>query len=176
MVRAPVNCVDHRIGFTSEFIVQAFCDETAYDGGRVAPVNGVVGEGTIDTLYSQSLVHGLNDVAANSEIAKRRFSVNVDDPLGRSRICGKTHAFKALEPSYHKAADLWIGETRLRFNRFDGPQVDEACFIRRASRTASSWVQRSASTSRSRTVRISCSGLAQAPGLRVPAPERECRG
>ena len=49
--------------------------------------------------------------------------------MGWSRIC-KTHAFKALEPSYHKAADLRIGETRLRFNRFDGPQVDEARFIR----------------------------------------------
>jgi hypothetical protein len=95
-------------------------------------VNGVVGDWTIDTLYNQGLVHGLNDVAATSEIAKRRFSVNADDPLGWSRICGKTHAFKALEPSYHKAVDLRIGETRLQFNRFDGPQVDEARFIRRA--------------------------------------------
>jgi hypothetical protein len=52
--------------------VQAFCDETAYDWGHIAAVNGVVGEGTIDTRYGQSLVHGFDDVAANSEIAKRR--------------------------------------------------------------------------------------------------------
>ena len=42
MVSAPVNCVDDRIGFAGEFIVQAFCDETAYDGGRVAAVKGVI--------------------------------------------------------------------------------------------------------------------------------------
>jgi hypothetical protein len=53
MVSAPVNCVDHRIGFTGEFIVQAFCDETAYDWGRIAAVNGVVGDCTIDTIGSQ---------------------------------------------------------------------------------------------------------------------------
>jgi hypothetical protein len=69
MVSAPVNCVDHRMGFTGEFIVQTFCDETADDWARIAAMN--VGEGTIDTICSQGLVHGFNDVAANSEIAKR---------------------------------------------------------------------------------------------------------
>jgi hypothetical protein len=113
--------------------VQAFCDETAYDGGRVAAVNGVVGDWTIDTICSQGLVHGLNDVAANSEIAKRRFSVNADDPLGWSHICGKTHAFEALQPSYHKAADLRVGGTWLWFDRFDGSQIDETRYVRLAS-------------------------------------------
>src|SRR5215469_4694929 len=116
MVSAPINRVDDRIGFAGEFIVQAFCDETAYDGGRVAAVNGVVGDWTIDTTCSQGLVHGLNDVAANSEIAKRRFSVNADDPLGWSRIRGKAHAFEALQPSYHKAANLRVGGTWLWFD------------------------------------------------------------
>src|SRR5262249_41521217 len=44
MVSAPINCVDDRIGFAGEFIVQTFCDETAYYGGRVAAVIGVVGD------------------------------------------------------------------------------------------------------------------------------------
>jgi hypothetical protein len=48
-------------------------------------------------------------------------------------MCGKTHAFQTLQPSYHKAADLWIGDTRLWFDRLYGPQVDEACFIRLAA-------------------------------------------
>src|SRR6516164_97896 len=52
MVSAPINCIDHRIGFAGEFIVQALCDETAYDGGRVAAVNGVVGDCTVDTVCS----------------------------------------------------------------------------------------------------------------------------
>src|SRR5215475_349078 len=56
MVSAPINCVDDRIGFAGEFIVQALCDETAYDGGRVAAVNGVVGDWTIDTCGAQKLV------------------------------------------------------------------------------------------------------------------------
>ena len=113
VVSAPINSVDDRIGFAREFIVQAFCDETAYDGGRVAAVNGVVGDWTIDTICSQRLVHGFNDVAANSEIAKRRFSVNADDQLGWCRICGKSHAFEVLQPSYHEAADSRIGGTWL---------------------------------------------------------------
>jgi hypothetical protein len=71
------------------------------------------GDWTIDTICSQRLVHGLDDVAGNSEIAKRRFSVNADDPLGWSRIFGKT--IQTLQPSYHKAAALRIGETRLWF-------------------------------------------------------------
>jgi len=39
-------------------------------------MNGIVAEGTIHTLYSPGLVLGLDDVAANSKITKRRFSVN----------------------------------------------------------------------------------------------------
>ena len=133
MVSAPVNCVDDRIGFAGEFIVQALCDETAYDGRRVAAVNGVVGDCTIDTICSQGLVHGLNDVAANSEIAKRRFSVNADDPLGWSCICGESHTFEALQPSYHKVANLRVGGTWPWLGRFDGPQIDETRFVRLAS-------------------------------------------
>ena len=133
MVSAPINCVDDRIGFAGEFIVQTFCDETAYDGGRVAGVNGVVGAWTIDTFCSQGLVHGLNDVAAHSEIAKRCFSINADDPLGWSRICGKTHAFEALQPSYHKAADLRVAGAWLSLDWFDGSQIDETRFVRLAS-------------------------------------------
>jgi hypothetical protein len=130
MVRAPINCVDDRIGFAGELVVQAFCDETAYEG-PVAAVNSVVGDWTIDTICSQDLVHGLNDVAANSEIAKRGFSVSADYPLGWSRICSKSHAFEALQPSYHKAANLRVGWTWV--DRFDGPRIDETRFVRLAS-------------------------------------------
>ena len=40
---------------------------------------------------------------------------------------------EALQPCYHKAADLRIGGTWLWFDRFDGPQIDETRFVRLAS-------------------------------------------
>ena len=48
--------------------------------------------------------------------------------MGWSCICGKSHAFQVLQPSYHKAEDLRVGGTWLWLDRFDGPQIDETRF------------------------------------------------
>ena len=51
-------------------------------------MNGVVATGTINALFSQRFVHGLDDIVAHPELPKGRLSIFGDDSLRGADVRG----------------------------------------------------------------------------------------
>jgi hypothetical protein len=66
-------------------------------------------------------VHGLDDVAAHSEVAQDALGVKINHPLTWPCSRGETHAVQLLQPADGETARLRIIDARMV-----RPQVDEA--------------------------------------------------
>jgi hypothetical protein len=83
-----------------------------------------------------------------------RLDFKTDHSLARPCTLGEPHALQLLQTANGETARLWIVDARIV-----EPQVDEAESSAAIRIVASRRVQRSASSSRARAARISCSGL-----------------
>ena len=129
IVRAPVDAIDDHIGLPRELVIQAFVHQAADDGGdAVRIVNGIVAERTVDALPGHRAVHGLDDVPADAEIAKRRFGFGRNDPLGRTGGRGQPHALQTLQAADHQATDLGVALAGTA-----EAQIDDAVVVRLAA-------------------------------------------
>jgi hypothetical protein len=106
-----------------------------------------------------------------SEVAQDRLGFKTDHSLARPYSRGETHALQLLQTADGETARPLIVDTRIV-----QPQVDEAESSAAFRIAGSRRVQRSASTSRARVERISCSGLSRARPKPGPQPARAGRG
>jgi hypothetical protein len=65
-------------------------------------------------------VHGLDDVAADRELAQRLFEVGFERPTGRSHLLGKTEPLQLGGPADHQSPQLRV------FTQSAGPEIDDA--------------------------------------------------
>lgn len=79
---AAIGAVDHGIGFTGQFIMQAAVDQAADDWRAGAgAVDRVVAEAAILSALGEGAVHRLDDVSAHAEIAQGAFGPQFNGPL-----------------------------------------------------------------------------------------------
>jgi hypothetical protein len=156
VMRASVGPVDHGIGLASQLVMQSTLDQSSHElRRRLSTLDDEVGDAARLPALGKGAVHGLDDVAAHAEIAQAALGLESDHPLPWCGGCGEAHLLEVLKTADHQAADL-----RIRAAGILGSKIDIPGLFRRQSLTSrSSRVQRSAETSLSSELRISCSGF-----------------
>ena len=92
---AAVDAVDDGIGFALQLVMQAAIDQSPEDRfGRVG-LDGEVGERPFGAA-PHGAVHGLDDVAARREIAKRLLGAGLHRPDRRGELLGDAEPFERL--------------------------------------------------------------------------------
>ncbi len=115
MVRPAIDPFDDGIGRTLQLVMQATRYQTTKDwiAGIVA-VERKAGNIRLAPGCGHGPVHGLDDVAAYLEVAKRLFNARLQGEAGRGYPFGKPEALKLGGPAEHKATELGIPVRRAR--------------------------------------------------------------
>ena len=175
MMGAPIDALDDRIGGPLQFVIKPALDKPAeHRLGRLLTVQGEAGDIGVAPGAGSSPVHGLDDVAADAELAQRRSRV----PASMSNEAGPTcsarpEPFELRGAAEHQPAQLGISASLAPGRRSATPPPSSAM-----SRSARSrLVQRSASTS---VLQGQCGSPARcadrAPGRRARRRDRGSRG
>ncbi len=108
-MRAPVDAIDDGIGFTAQLVMQPAIDQTTDDRSfDCVAVDHEIGKAAILVAPGEGAVHGLDDVAADSEIAQRAFGSKSDRPLAGLTLEREVHLLEMLEAADHEAAQFGI--------------------------------------------------------------------
>ena len=109
MVRATVEAVDDGVGRALQFIVDATLHQPAQDRlGCLVAVEREAAEVGLPLGCAHRPVHGLDDVAADAEIAQGWLEAGFQSPLRRADLLGRAEAFELGGPTNHQTAKLGI--------------------------------------------------------------------
>jgi hypothetical protein len=123
--REGIRAVDHGISGSGLFVMQAGLDQPPYDRvATFAPVDGEVADAAVLPTFGEGSVHGLDDVAAFTQIAERAFRLEPQHPFAGAAFRGQTEFPKVLQAADHQPPDLrvlWPGR--------GGAQIDETKIV-----------------------------------------------
>jgi hypothetical protein len=159
-VGAAVGVGDHRVGFVGWLVMQS--------GGDGAPTTSCRRQSRTRRYHDPDR-SGKGPVPPRIRGRTRPAGFKTDHSLARPCSRGEPDALQLLQTADGETARLRIVDARIV-----QPQVDEAESSAAIRIAASRLVQRSASTSRARAERISCSGLE--PSSAEPGPQPASAG
>ena len=125
MMGAAIDAGDDRVGGPLELVVEAALDQPAEHWiGWLLSVQSERTDVRLMPAGAHRLVHRLDDVAPDAELAERRFKPWLERPAGRADRVREAEAFEFRRPPEQQAAQLRVLGVR------PGPQVgDAAAFV-----------------------------------------------
>ena len=153
MVRAPVDAINDGVGCTFQLIVEATLHQPAQHWlvGLIA-VKGEASDVGLSVHPAHRSVHPFDDIATDAEVAQGWLEAGLQGPLRQPDLFRQSEPFEPGDATHHQTAKLRI------FAGGAGAKIgDPAALVEMSRSDLSRLVQRSASTSFPRALRISCS-------------------
>ena len=121
MMGAAIDAGDDRVGGSLELVVEAALDQPAeYWIGWLLAVQSERADVRLMPAGAHGLVHRLDDVAADAELAEGRFEPGLQRPAGWGDRSARPSAFEFRCPAEQQAAQLRV------LGVWPGPKIDDA--------------------------------------------------